>query len=389
MPGFDVITIGAGPAGITASYELSKKGIRVLLLEKDPFPRYKPCGGGLSLKIENVIDFSIKEVIEKTINGTYFTFKQKEGLYLLSERPVAYMVMRDRFDSLLLSKAVKEGVHFLDRSQVKGLEQVKDGYEVFTRKERFKGKYIIGADGVNGVVRRYLHPISNRILAASIEAEIPVSEETVNRFKDFVHIDFGVIPYGYGWIFPKNGKLSAGIAGFKGIVKHPRRYFNRFIESHPLIQEFYTDNSRGYPIPLFGRPDPLTRDGIVLAGDAGNLVDPFFGEGIYYAMRSGQIAASVIYKAIKTDSINLTEYDKIIKEEFYTQFKAAQRISQFVYTFPRMWYDILSEQPQLAEKYYNVLRGERKYTEFLKDLRAIAGSLMKMALKKSIFQLFK
>lgn len=389
MPDYDVIVVGAGPAGATAGHELAKNGLSVLILEKEKFPRYKPCGGGLSLKIDKIITFSIKETIEATVKGAYCSFKQKEGLYLLSERPVAYMIMRDRFDSLLVSEAIKAGATFIDGSRVKGVSNARHGYDVFVDGNVYNCKYLIGADGVNGVVRRFIHPRAKRSIAASIEAEIPVDQRSIGNHDHYIHIDFGIIPYGYAWIFPKKGLLSTGLAGFRGAVKEPKRYLNKFIKGHDRISRIEGYRWRGYPIPLFRNQEHLTKGRVMLVGDAGNLVDPFFGEGIYYAIRSAQIASTVISEAIKKGGIDLTRYDILLGAELYPEFRAAQQISQFVYTFPRMWYDVLSDRPELAEKYYNVLRGESRYPIFLKEIKAIAGSLMKSAIKKGLLHLFR
>ena len=411
MPYYDVIVVGAGPGGATAAYELANAGISVLIIDKEKFPRYKPCGGGLSLKIDKILNIDIKETIENTIKGAYFSYKQKEGVFLLSDKPVAYMVMRDRFDSLLLSEAVKSGASFIDESHVKGISNGKNGYEIFVNKNPsplpsplrgegwvkggFSGdkvyncKYIIGADGANGIVRRFLYPGIKRTLAASIEAEIPVDEELTDNHSHYVHIDFGVIPYGYAWVFPKKGFLSAGIAGFKGVAKHPKRYFEQFINGHNKINGTTEYKYKGHPIPIFNKPLNLTKGGVMLVGDAGNLVDPFFGEGIYYAIRSSQIASTVVSEAIMKGKSDLSGYDTKLSTEFYPEFMAAQQISQFVYTFPRIWFNVLSDKPELAEQYYNVLRGENRYSIFLKEIKSIAGSLMKTALKKGFLQLFK
>jgi len=389
MMSHDVIVVGAGPAGGTAAYELAKAGLDVLILEKEKFPRYKPCGGGLSLKIDKILHLSIRETIENTVKGAYFSYRQKEGLFLMSERPVAYMVMRDRFDTLLVSEAMKAGARFMDGVRVTGIAEAKKGYDVFIKDGVFHCRYVIGADGVNGVVRRFIYPPMKRTLAASIEAEIPAKEEWVDKHHHFVHIDFGLIPYGYAWIFPKKGIFSTGIAGFKGVVKQPKRYFDKFVRGHNVIGKIEGYPLRGHPIPVFRNPRPLTRGGVILTGDAGDLVDPFFGEGIYYAIRSAQIASTVVSADIHRKKNDLSGYDRHLADEMYPEFEAAQQISQFVYTFPRMWYDILSERPELAEQYYNVLRGESRYTIFLKEIKSIAGSLMKTAIKKGLLHLFR
>lgn len=391
MSTYDAIVVGAGPAGSTAAYELAKGGLKVLILEKEKFPRYKPCGGGLSLKIDKILnpEINIRDTIEATVKGAYFSYQQKEGLLLLSECPVAYMVMRNRFDALLVSETIKAGVEFMDGSRVSGIAQAKKGYDVFIQDKVFHCSYVIGADGANGVVRRFIHPRMKRTLAASVEAEIPIEGEWVDKHKHFVHIDFGIIPYGYAWVFPKKGIFSAGIAGFKGAVKQPKRYFDKFIQGHTTISKIQGYPYKGHPIPVFRNPQPLTKEGVILTGDAGNLVDPFFGEGIYYAIRSAQIASMIVSGDMRKRKNDLSGYDRLLADELYPEFKAAQQISQFVYTFPRIWYDILSERPELAEQYYNVLRGDSRYTTFLKEIKAIAGSLMKTAIKKGLLQLFR
>jgi len=388
MPNYDVIVAGSGPAGATAAYRLAKAGLSVLILEKDNLPRYKPCGGGLSLKIDRVLDTDIKDFIEAKVFGAYFSYGQKEGTLLMSEQPVAYMIMRDKFDSHLAYEAVQAGATLLTGKKVGGITTSKNGYEVYTKDDVFTCRYIVGADGVNGFVRRFIYPNAVRTMAASIEAEIAVDQSILDKHSNYVHIDFGVIPYGYAWVFPKKSMLSVGIAGFKGVVKRPKEFFDTFIKEHDTLSGINGITYKGYPLPIFRNQQILTKGGVILTGDAGNLVDPFFGEGIYYAIRSAQLASSVICDSIRNGSTNLSRYDKLLSNEFYPEFRAAQKVSQFVYAFPRVWYDILTERTELAEKYFNVLRGNNSYDNFIKELKAIGGSLVKTAIKKSIVRLF-
>jgi len=388
MPNYDVIVAGSGPAGATAAYRLAKAGLSVLILEKDNLPRYKPCGGGLSLKIDRVLDTDIKDFIEAKVFGAYFSYGQKEGTLLMSEQPVAYMIMRDKFDSHLAYEAVRAGATLLTGKKVGGITTSKNGYEVYTKDDVFTCRYIVGADGVNGFVRRFIYPNAVRTMAASIEAEIAVDQSILDKHSNYVHIDFGVIPYGYAWVFPKKSMLSVGIAGFKGVVKRPKEFFDTFIKEHDTLSGINGITYKGSPLPIFRNQQILTKGGVILTGDAGNLVDPFFGEGIYYAIRSAQLASSVICDSIRNGSTNLSRYDKLLSNEFYPEFRAAQKVSQFVYAFPRVWYDILTERTELAEKYFNVLRGNNSYDNFIKELKAIGGSLVKTAIKKSIVRLF-
>src|SRR3989337_2467616 len=388
MPTFDVIVAGSGPAGATSAYRLAKAGLSVRILEKDKLPRYKPCGGGISLKIDRILDIDIRDYIEAIVHGAYFSYGQKEGTHLMSEQPVAYMVMRDKLDAHLTYEAVRAGATLLTENKVQGRAAAKNGYEVVTKDSVVTGRYVVGADGVNGAGRRFISPDTVRTIAASIEAEIAVDQSVLDKHSNYVHIDFGVIPYGYAWVFPKKNMLSVGIAGFKGAVKRPKEFFDAFIKGHESLSNISNLTYKGYPLPLFRNQQNLTKGGVILTGDAGNLVDPFFGEGIYYAIRSAQLAASVICDSIRNGSADLSRYDKLLSNEFYPEFRAAQKVSLFVYAFPRVWYDILTERTELAEKYFNVLRGNNSYDNFIKELKAIGGSLVKTAIKKSIVRLF-
>lgn len=87
----DVIVVGAGPGGATAAYELARRGLRVALFEQKTLPRYKPCGGCLSLKIDRILDLDFRPVVEGMVSGATFTFEGLDELHVRSERPVAYI----------------------------------------------------------------------------------------------------------------------------------------------------------------------------------------------------------------------------------------------------------------------------------------------------------
>ena len=114
----DVIVVGLGPAGSTAAYELASSGLRVLALDKEKFPRYKSCGGCISTKIERELDFDISGAVEDTVYGATFTYKSGRPVDIMSDRPVGYNVMRDRFDNLLVGKAREAGAEVIDGCRV-------------------------------------------------------------------------------------------------------------------------------------------------------------------------------------------------------------------------------------------------------------------------------
>lgn len=195
---YDAIVVGLGPAGATAAYELSKKGFKVLALDKQKHPRYKPCGGGLTAKIEKILEPDFKRVVERTIYKVNFTFKGTGDIRAVSSHPLVYMVMRDVFDSFIVEKAKSSGAEIHEMEKVTHVEEGMDGVLVMTEKNMYAAKLLIGADGVNGIVARSVGLKPKKRTAVLIEGEIKVKEKAFNRVNDEILFDFGSVPYGYG-----------------------------------------------------------------------------------------------------------------------------------------------------------------------------------------------
>ena len=374
---YDVLVVGLGPAGSAAAYELSKAGYSVLAFEKKSMPRYKPCGGGLSLRIEKILEPDFKEAVEQTIYGVHFTFKGEDDLHIASPQPIAYMVMRDRFDALLASKAKRAGTNVIEGETVLEIIDRSDGVEIRTTQRRYLGRYLIGADGANSMVARHLFPERKIYKSVSLESELPLGRMPDLDLRRKVLVDFERIPGGYGWIFPKQDKLSIGIAGFMRKRWDPHQYFRRFTNGHGSLNGLEIPKPTGHPIPIFQGPPPvLSRQRILLAGDAASLVDPFFGEGIYYAVRSGQLAAITLMNIFRNGHRDLSEYDRLVAAEFYPEFKAASRLAFIVYAFPRVWYWVNKRHHEFIELYYDVLRGVLSYRGFVQEVKKVFKAMV-------------
>lgn len=232
---YDVMIAGAGPGGATAAYELACRGIRVGVVEKQRLPRSKPCGGCLSLKIDRLLDPDFHPLVERTIHGVRFTFKGLRPVHRRSDRPVAYMVMRDRFDAWLVAKARQAGAEVHEGEAVRVVHEQADGVEVDTTRGTYHGRFLIGADGATGVVARQLGLKPGKRLAVALEGEATVPPILLEALGDEVWIEFGSIPYGYGWVFPKGTHLSVGIGGLKDQVTHPRDIYEAYLEDEGLL----------------------------------------------------------------------------------------------------------------------------------------------------------
>lgn len=287
--GYDVIIVGGGPAGATAAFFLGKAGRKVLVLEKETVPRYKPCGGAISAHVLEQFPFSFEQVIQTRVNAVSYAYGEKMVTVPLKD-PSLCMVMRSDFDSFMLRHAqveIRQGARIgaVKESDEKVTVETVEG-------DRFESNYLIGADGANSVTARALGLRRRKIMVGGIEIEASVPEDILRRYANKLLMVFGEVGYGYVWIFPKSRHLSIGIGGL-----HPRPG-----ELHAVLERVMRQfgiqidgqTRHGHPIPIYTKRERLGTDRCLLVGDAAGLVDPVTGEGIRFAIKSGRMAAEAI-----------------------------------------------------------------------------------------------
>src|SRR5207237_7108929 len=165
--------------------------------------------------------------------------------------------------------------------------------------------------GAKGTTPNWLGLTASRHDGAGLEAEHPVRAAIMDKWRGRLLFDFGGIPWGYGWIFPKANHLSIGLGTWypSGKIKL-RDYLTRFINRQPDLRVHGEPFVKGHLLPLGGRFDRFHRGRVLLAGDAAATADPFFGEGISFAIRSGRMAAQEIGRAIERGDCRLAAYSK-------------------------------------------------------------------------------
>jgi geranylgeranyl reductase family protein len=370
---FDVVVVGAGPGGSTAARYCAQAGLKTILIEKERFPRYKPCGGCLSIKAIDLLGFDLSPVIENTVYGAKFTYLLKDPFLIESEQPMAYLVMRDRFDHFLVEKASTARAEILEGEKVSGVEEREDGVEVRLASDNtLFCSHLIGADGPASVVAKSLnlYPSHHEGNGMAVESEIPF--ESVIHFPEgnshLIHLDFGGIPNGYGWVFPKKEGISIGIGGMfreKG-KRNPRPYFNDFLKRLGYLKSRETIRVIGALLPAFyDEGQRVSKGRCLLVGDAAHLMDPTQGEGIHYAIQSGILAAEAIIHSKKSGVSASDSYQEAIRSQIFENLKWSLYFSNIVYRFPKLAYKTLKHYPELGNLYLRVLEGTETYQSFV------------------------
>jgi len=372
MNEYDVIIVGAGPAGSTLARELARKRKKVLILEKERFPRDKPCGGGLTSKVGDLLPFDISHLVESEITSMVFTRKFKNEISGSTLKPLIKIVKRSELDNFLVDKASKSGAEFIQESKVLKIEEKDELVFVTTESGQiYRGKILIGADGAFGITSKSVlsekdPPFS---FLVALKCEIPV--DSLKKIKGKARIDWGTIPGGYAWVFPQKNSLNIGVGGPVKIGRRLENYFHQWLDFNNVKRD---------KIKFIGHPEkcrlskktPISKGKIVLIGEAAGLVDYWTGEGIYYAIKSAKIAAPIIENYLHTENPeDLRKYDKKIDEEIMPELEGAYAAAKIFRTYSWPIHKMAKYSKRMFGIGYGIASGGKKYSDFKKISNAL------------------
>jgi geranylgeranyl reductase family protein len=283
---FDVVVVGAGPAGAAAAIAARRAGAGVLLLDRDDFPRDKPCGDGIAAEALDVLEgLGVSDAAAGYPAVARLRLVGPGGAEVARELPrPAHTVPRRVFDARLVEAAVEAGAE-LRKHTVRTITPTR---EHVTIDERIRAQVLIGADGATSIVRRLIGQPVNPPghLAFAIRGYAPTS----NTDEQLIVTTRQRWP-AYAWEFPV-GDGTANVGYGEVLRGRPlsRAYLERRLRE--MLPGAEPAGLRGHHLPLSTRRPAPSNDRVLLAGDALSLINPFTGEGIFYAVLSGALAGA-------------------------------------------------------------------------------------------------
>ncbi|MGD1146465.1 MAG: NAD(P)/FAD-dependent oxidoreductase [Thermoanaerobaculaceae bacterium] len=355
-PEFDVVVIGCGPAGNTAAYRLASAGVRVLMVDKEALPRHKVCGGGLSAKALRESPFSLSPVIERQAGVAFIACDG--GHPVRCERPgIGAMVQRAVLDGFMARRAVTAGAVLRERESFESFESRGGLIKVRTSSGAVTARVLVGADGVYSRVRMQLLPRAAPHLVPAIEALLWPAPGVLDLVGDACIFDLGAIPAGYGWVFPKRDHLNVGLYRYAKRRDNldVRGLLEAFIARYRILRGYERIAVKALCIPVMPVARRLASHGVLLVGDAAGVGDPMFGEGIYSAIRSGNLAAEAIVSTLE-GKCTLSSYDRRMRGLRF-DLAAARLAARLFYTSPRLGFRFGVRNRLVSNLFMGVLSG--------------------------------
>jgi geranylgeranyl reductase family protein len=381
---YDVTIVGAGPAGSTTAKFLSEKGFKTLLIDKEKFPRDKPCGGGLPLRVLQRFPYVVNDKIIESYSssGTIFSPSLQHKIEIYKNTPIIAMTLRKKFDFELVKFATDAGTVFQDGTSVSAVKISNDTAQVTLDHENvIDSELIVGADGVNSAIAR-TQGLRSRgtekgiCILQEFEVDEKIMDDYFKKSRHvYVHSRFKTAQ-GYGWVFPKKQHLNIGF----GIIRADKTQQQK-LNLLKCYQEYIALLKEEDLIPRHLKEEPvkggalLTHplektygDRLLLVGDAAGFINPLSGEGIYYAMVSGQIAAEVIAEALEkkqTSQEFLSQYQTRWQKDFGKDIDLISKVvKRGSMEYAETVFKIACKDPVLTDLMMGVITGQLSVQQY-------------------------
>lgn len=279
----------------------------MLLLDRQRFPRDKPCGGGLTMRAVRLLPFDVAPVVEDRVDRVVLRLGYERAAEQRFGAPVALMTQRRHLDQFLAERAAEAGADFRDGVRVRGVEaDGDDGMVVDVDGARVRAALVIGADGANGVCSKALGLGADRAFAVAYEGNL-ARAGLVAEHRGRVTLELGTVPGGYGWLFPKGDHVNLGVGGWGTEGPRLRDHLRRLCEVHGVdVAEL--GGLRGHRLPMRRTWALSARGRAAVVGDAAGLVDPVSGDGMFEAFLSAKLASEAALDLLAGRATTLEPY---------------------------------------------------------------------------------
>ena len=371
-----VAVLGGGPAGAFAAERLASAGLKTVLFD-EKLAWEKPCGGGLTYKAYQQYPFLIENDTPKKFITETTLSAPKAGIAKMNLPQPLVIYSRMDLNRMLLDRAEKAGAA-IEQTRVMGLERRDKGWKLRTRCGTADADFCIVATGARNPLREVGTQWSAKDTMTALGYYVPSTQD---------HIDIQFLPRleGYIWVFPRCGHLSVGICG-KGEPAHALRsrlesYMNERGISYKE-GKFYSHMLPSLETPGW-RSNRVSGEGWMAVGDAGGLVDPITGEGLYYAMRSGDLASRVVIDDAHGIAEKAAAYRAVLAHEFALDLEFAATLAKRVFlgsflfsSVPARMVQYIRTSPRFRALMQDLFAGTQSYLDLKSRLlRNLNGTL--------------
>ncbi len=369
---FDVVILGAGPAGSAAAKVACDLGLRVAILDKSVFPREKLCGGLFTGRSEKALDriFGCTVTPDLFLTTNHMRFTSGETVLAdIPNAPPVHLTMRRDLDAMLVEHAINAGAAPYFGISVSDID-LPASVIMLSSGETLNYGVLIGADGANSLTARTLFgaAFDPDTIGFGLEVEVPLAPQQDSNKP--VTVDFNAAEWGYGWSFPKHATTTVGVGGIHARNGNMKARMTSYVTQMGACTDI---KYKGQYLP-FGdfRKNPGYGN-VLLAGDAAGLVDPITGEGIALAMESGAFAAQAAQTALSQEAAHtaLRHYKKLLKPT-HSEIRRARiwRLAMFHDASKPHFQRAFAKADALQMKYLRLLAGEASYLDLRAELLA-------------------
>jgi flavin-dependent dehydrogenase len=376
-----VAILGGGPAGAFAAAQLGSQDVRPVVLD-EKLAWEKPCGGGLTYKAYSQYPFLIENDTSKKFVHQATLAAPEVGSVTLNLQTPLLIYSRLDLNRMLLDRAIRAGAEF-ERTRILSIERTGSGWDVRTQKGRIQADYCIVATGARNSLRDVGTRLTPNDTMVALGYYVPSSQ-------DHVDIQFLSELEGYIWVFPRCGHLSVGICGKGEPALSLRRRLETYMDQKDLKREgatFYSHVLPSLETPAW-QANRVSGEGWMAVGDAAGLVDPITGEGLYYAIRSADLAVQALLAELRNSELAAAVYRRLLGRDFAQDLEFGSRLAKRVFRekilfagMPSRMVQFTRRSPRFKSMMQDLFAGTQDYSTLKRRLLSnLNGGLLEIGL---------